>query len=91
MTFIELMTGEQPAATKRMAQGTSVRHPIIRRLGLAMVDVDRSKRPSVTECLARFEVIQESDKEYQRCPAKRMVKGKMHGGEKVELVGEPWD
>ena len=91
VTFIELMTGEQPAATKRMAQGTSVRHPIIRRLGLAMVDVDRSKRPSVTECLARLEVIQESDKEYQRCPAKRMVKGKMHGGEKVELVGEPWD
>ena len=91
VTFIELMTGEQPAAKKRMAQATSVRHPIIKRLGLAMVEVDRSKRPSAAECLARLEVIQESDEEYKSCPAKRMVKGKMHGGEKVELVGEPWN
>ena len=56
-----------------------------------MVDVDRAKRPSVTKCLARLEGIRKSDEEYKRCPAKRMVKGKMHGGEKVELVSEPWD
>ena len=89
VTFIELMTGEKPATTKRMAQGTSVRHRIIKRLGLQMIDTDRSKRPSAGECLARLEVIQESDEDYKSCPAKRMVKGKMHGGEKVELVGEP--
>ena len=86
VTFIELMTGEQPAPKKRMAQGTSVRHPIIKRLCLAMVDLDRSKRPSAAECLARLEVIQKSDENYKSCPAKRMVKGKKHGGEKVELI-----
>ena len=89
VTFVELMTGEQPAAKKRMAQATSVRHPIIRRLGLEMIDVDRSKRPSAADCLARLEGIQKSDEDYKSCSAKRMVKGKMHGGEKVELVGEP--
>ncbi|XP_065845449.1 probable serine/threonine-protein kinase DDB_G0267514 isoform X2 [Oscarella lobularis] len=91
VTFIELMTGEKPAPRKRMAQGTSVRHPIIKRLGLAMVDLNRAKRPSAADCLARLEVIQESDEDYKSCPAKRMVKGKKHGGEKVELVGEPWN
>ena len=91
VTFIELMTGEQPAPRKRMVQGTSVRHLIMRRLGLAMVDLNRSKRPSATECLARLEGIQKFDEEYKRCPAKRMVKGKVHGGDKVELVGEPWN
>ncbi|XP_065845347.1 uncharacterized protein [Oscarella lobularis] len=91
VTFIELMTGEQPAPRKRMAQATSVRHPIIKRLGLAMVDLNLSKRPSAADCLARLEVIQKSDEEYKSCPAKRMVKGRMHGGEKVELVGEPWN
>ena len=73
-----------------MAQGTSVRHPSIRRLGLAMVDPNRSKRPSATDCLAELEGIQKSDEEYKCCPAKRMVKGKAHGGERVELAGEPW-
>ena len=91
VTFIELMTGEQPAPRKRMAQGTSVRHRIIKRLCLQMIDTDRSKRPSAGDCLARLEGIQKSDEEYKSCPAKRMVKGKMHGGEKVELVGEPWN
>ena len=91
VTFVELMTGEHPAPRKRMAQGTSVRHSIIQLLCLEMIDVDRSKRPSATECLARLEGIRNSDEEYERCPAKRMVKGKMHGGEKVELVGEPWN
>ncbi|XP_065841159.1 serine/threonine-protein kinase TNNI3K-like isoform X2 [Oscarella lobularis] len=91
VTFIELMTGEQPATTKRMAQGTSVRHRIIKRLCLQMVGVNRLKRPSAGECLARLEDIQKSDEEYKRCPAKRMVKGKMHGGEKVELLAERWN
>ncbi|XP_065845294.1 uncharacterized protein [Oscarella lobularis] len=90
VTFIELMTGEKPAPRKRMTQGTSVNHPSIRRLGLRMVDPICSNRPLATDCLARLEGIQASDEEYKCCPAKRMVKGKVYGGEKVELVGEPW-
>ena len=90
VTFIELMTGEQPSPKKRMAQGTTVRHLIIRRLGLAMVDLNRLKRPSAADCLARLEKIEKFDEEYKRCPAKRMVKGKIRGGGKAELVSEPW-
>ncbi|XP_065836960.1 uncharacterized protein [Oscarella lobularis] len=91
VTLVELMTGEQPAAKKRMAQGTSVRHPIMKLLCLEMIDLNRLKRPSAEECLATLETIQISDEEYKSCPAKRMVKGKMHGGKKVELVDEPWN
>ncbi|XP_065845260.1 uncharacterized protein [Oscarella lobularis] len=90
VTFIELMTGEQPAATKRMAQGTSVRHFLMKRLCLGMVDLNYSKRPSARECLFRLETLQINDDDYKSCPAKRMVKGKMHGEERVDLVSEPW-
>ena len=74
-----------------MAQGSSIGHRVIKRLGLEMVSLNHFKRPSGKECLARLEVIQKSDKDYKRCLAKRMVRGKMHGGEKVKLVREPWN
>ena len=90
VTFIELMTGREPAPTKRMAQATSVRHPLIKRLGLGMVKQGPRERPLIGECLSQLIVVQKSDQEYRRCPAKRMVKGKVYGGGKVHLVKEPW-
>ncbi|XP_065845176.1 ankyrin repeat domain-containing protein 17-like isoform X3 [Oscarella lobularis] len=90
VTFIELMTGREPAPTKRMAQATSVRHPPIKRLGLGMVKQGPRERPLIGECLSQLIAVQKSDQEYRRCPAKRMVKGKVYGGGKVHLVKEPW-
>ena len=90
VTFIELMTGREPAPAKRMAQATSVRHPLIKRLGLGMVKQGPRERPLIGECLSQLIAVQKSDQEYRRCPAKRMVKGKVYGGGKVHLVKEPW-
>ncbi|XP_065845535.1 serine/threonine-protein kinase TNNI3K-like isoform X2 [Oscarella lobularis] len=90
VTFIELMTGREPAPTKRMVQATSVRHPLIKRLGLGMVKQGPRERPLIGECLSQLIAVQKSDQEYRRCPAKRMVKGKVYGGGKVHLVKEPW-
>ena len=90
VTFIELMTGREPAPTKRMAQATSVRHPLIKRLGLGMVKQGPRERPLIGECLSQLIAVQKSDQEYRRCSAKRMVKGKVYGGGKVHLVKEPW-
>ncbi|XP_065845063.1 uncharacterized protein [Oscarella lobularis] len=90
VTFIELMTGEHPAARKRMAQCASVRHPVIRQLSRGMVNYNSAIRPLAKECLFQLEAIQKCDEEYIRCPLKRMVKGMMHGEGKVHLVNERW-
>ncbi|XP_065845344.1 ubiquitin carboxyl-terminal hydrolase 15-like [Oscarella lobularis] len=90
VTFIELMTGREPAPMKRMTQATSIRHALMRKLSLGMVKQVPRERLLIGECLAQLTAVQKSDEEYQRCPAKRMVKGKVYGGGKVHLVKEPW-
>ena len=90
VTFIELMTGREPAPKKRMTQATSIRHALMRKLSLGMVKQVPRERLLIGECLAQLTAVQKSDEEYRRCPAKRMVKGKVYGGGKVRLVKEPW-
>ena len=90
VTFIELMTGQEPVPQLRMAQATSVDHDLIRRLDIGMVDRSPRARPSIEKCLSDLIAIQESDREYRGCPAKRMVKGKLQGEGKVHLVEKPW-
>ncbi|XP_065844959.1 serine/threonine-protein kinase TNNI3K-like isoform X2 [Oscarella lobularis] len=90
VTFIELMTGMQPASTKRMSQAASVRHKSVKTLCLRMVKQVSPDRPSAAACLASLQCIERSDERYGRCPPKRMVKGKMHGEEKVQLVNKTW-
>ena len=47
VTYIELMTGEQPATTKRMAQGATIKHPGIQRLSLLMVNTDTAQKEAL--------------------------------------------
>ena len=90
VTFIELMTGQEPAKTKRIFQARTVSQPAMKRLVLGMVKEDPHERPSIEECLEQIISIRKFDKEYEICSAKRMVKGKVYGGDKLHLVKEPW-
>ena len=89
VTLIELMTHEQPIASCRFEQASGVAHPIVKRLCYKMVSIDPELRPAAYECFKVLEKVHKSD-EYNKCPPKRMVKGKLHGEETVTLTTEPW-
>ena len=89
VTLIELMTGQQAAVESRQAHATSVGHVEIKQLGRQMIKTDPSQRPSAQDCLSALETVGKSP-EYNKCPPKRLVKGKLHGEDKVRLVDEPW-
>ena len=89
VTLIELMTGQQPVASCRFQQASDVRHPLVKRLCYEMVTIDPELRPAAYECFKVLEKVHKSD-EYNKCPPKRMVKGKLHGEETVTLTTEPW-
>ncbi|XP_065832973.1 probable serine/threonine-protein kinase DDB_G0271682 [Oscarella lobularis] len=78
VTLIELMTGQQPVASCRFQQASDVRHPLVKEIFLRMINVDPTFRPTAHECLALLEQVRQSDV-YNRCPRKRMVRGKFHG------------
>ena len=86
VTFIELMTGQKPDPGERMAQAKSIHHRLIGKLAAEMVNVTPRERPLIGKCLSDLIAIQDSDQEYRRCPNKRIVKGKVHGGERVHLM-----
>ncbi|XP_065838886.1 serine/threonine-protein phosphatase 6 regulatory ankyrin repeat subunit B-like isoform X2 [Oscarella lobularis] len=85
VSVVELMTGEKPVPSHRIEQASSVGHPVVKRMCHDMISVDSSARPRAHECLARLERVQKSD-EYEECYPKRMVKGKLHGEDRVSLV-----
>ena len=89
VTFIEIMTGQDPDPGKRMVQSRSIHHGLIRGLAAEMVNRTPRARPLIGKCLSDLIAIQESDQEYRRCPSKRIVRGKVHGGGRVHLVEQP--
>ena len=80
VTLVELMTGELPVASQRFDQASNVGHPVVEKICREMISVDPNARPTAPECLAQLERVRQSDK-YDQCQPKRMVKGKLHGGE----------
>ena len=89
VTLIELMTGQQAAKESRQTHLTSVEHTAIKQLGRRMINIAPSQRPSAQDCLSALETVGESA-DYNACPPKRLVKGKLHGEGEVRLVDEPW-
>ena len=85
VTLVELMTGELPVANHRFEQAAEVGHFAVKKMCRDMICVDPIARPIAAECLTQLERVRESD-EYDRCYPKRLVKGRLHGGDQVTLV-----
>ena len=85
VTLVELMTAELPVASYRFEQASKVRHVAVKKMCREMICIEPKARPAAAECLVLLERVQESE-EYDRCYPKRMVKGRLHGEDQVDLV-----
>ena len=85
VTLVELMTGELRVASYRFEQASKVRHVAVKKMCREMICIEPKARPAAAECLVLLERVQESE-EYDRCYPKRMVKGRLHGEDQVDLV-----
>ena len=78
VTIIELMTGEFPAKSSRHTQVARVSHEEVRHLCYTLIQEEPRTRGEGQSCLKTLQNVKENDKEYGKCPPKRMVKGKYH-------------
>eukprot|EP00118_Oscarella_pearsei_P007887 m.39623 g.39623 ORF g.39623 m.39623 type:complete len:1192 (+) comp32773_c0_seq4:150-3725(+) len=96
VTLIELMTGRDPAKTVRHEQVEAVDNQNIETLCRHMIEEEQQNRISAQQCLDGLKEVQRTE-EYNRCPARRMVKGKYHPDSgltdpntAVSLQTQPW-
>lgn len=89
VSLCEMFTFVPPNPSIRLDQVQLIAHRQVRLLCARMVADDPGRRLSATEVGTAIGSLRETE-EYNACPPRRMVKGKLDGVEKVTLTDRMW-
>jgi mitogen-activated protein kinase kinase kinase 7 len=90
VTLAELFSGVQASYVLRQKQLLAVSPLLLQEVCCHMAAENPAVRMPAHLALPMVESFR-SDEDYRSCPPKRLVKGKTHGVEDVQLVTNPWD